>query len=315
MPRSGTTWIGKILDSHPDTLYRHEPDSWGALNAIPLMADLERSGEYEDRIRAFVGRLPDMNQTKISGSVPVFRKSYESRLAFMGRTLAIRGAKAVAKLTGECPVPRLVSRERRRGAIPVWKSIESVGRLGVVMRSVPGSRAVHIIRHPCGHIASVLAGEARRKFTADVAQSEDFGFFDALVGSRQSARYQLDSAAFRSMSPIERLAWRWVLMNEKAMDDLAEVSGGETLVYEDLCRAPLETAAAVFDRLGLAFDEQVQAFLADSTGSESGSYYGVHRKPLKAAYKWRDQLTPEQIQAIRAVVRDTAPGALYEGDY
>ena len=26
-PRSGTTWMAKIIDSHPQVLYRHEPDS------------------------------------------------------------------------------------------------------------------------------------------------------------------------------------------------------------------------------------------------------------------------------------------------
>ena len=38
MPRSGTTWIGKIFDSYPDTVYRHETDSSGRLNAVPLLA-------------------------------------------------------------------------------------------------------------------------------------------------------------------------------------------------------------------------------------------------------------------------------------
>ena len=27
MPRSGSTWVGNIFDSHPQTIYIHEPDS------------------------------------------------------------------------------------------------------------------------------------------------------------------------------------------------------------------------------------------------------------------------------------------------
>ena len=39
LPRSGTTWIGKIFDSHPRTLYLHEPDSAVPMNGIPLIAE------------------------------------------------------------------------------------------------------------------------------------------------------------------------------------------------------------------------------------------------------------------------------------
>ncbi len=54
MPRSGTTWLGKIFDSHPETLYRHEPDAWGRLNAMPLLAQpdqAERFRGYGQRLR------------------------------------------------------------------------------------------------------------------------------------------------------------------------------------------------------------------------------------------------------------------------
>src|SRR6185312_4530492 len=40
LPRSGTTWIGKLFDSHPDTLYRHEPDSVRRLS-MPLFPEKE----------------------------------------------------------------------------------------------------------------------------------------------------------------------------------------------------------------------------------------------------------------------------------
>jgi hypothetical protein len=26
LPRSGTSWLGKVFDSHPDVAYLHEPD-------------------------------------------------------------------------------------------------------------------------------------------------------------------------------------------------------------------------------------------------------------------------------------------------
>ena len=37
MPRSGTTWLGKIFDSHPDIIYLHEPDSEFRLKEVPLL--------------------------------------------------------------------------------------------------------------------------------------------------------------------------------------------------------------------------------------------------------------------------------------
>ena len=38
MPRPGTPWLGKVFDSQPATLYRHEPDSGGALDGVLPMS-------------------------------------------------------------------------------------------------------------------------------------------------------------------------------------------------------------------------------------------------------------------------------------
>lgn len=37
IPRSGTTWLGKLFDSHPDIVYLHEPDSQFRTNNVPLL--------------------------------------------------------------------------------------------------------------------------------------------------------------------------------------------------------------------------------------------------------------------------------------
>lgn len=61
MPRSGTTWVGKILDSHPGTVYRHEPDAGGTLNHVPWVIGREHPRSVGDALRGFAAGLLDVN--------------------------------------------------------------------------------------------------------------------------------------------------------------------------------------------------------------------------------------------------------------
>ena len=56
LPRSGTTWLGKIFDSHPDTLYWHEPDSVWRLPGS-LLPDVDGGEPDELALRAWLQRL------------------------------------------------------------------------------------------------------------------------------------------------------------------------------------------------------------------------------------------------------------------
>ena len=84
MPRSGTTWLGKIFDSHPLVLYRHEPDTWQRLADVPILADRATRPTYETRLRAFVDSLPAMRADRVCGKRPLFPKSYATRAAGFG---------------------------------------------------------------------------------------------------------------------------------------------------------------------------------------------------------------------------------------
>jgi len=312
LPRSGTTWAGKIFDSHPDTLYRHEPDSWSALAAIPLVAAREEAARHRETVRRFVRGLPGRRETKVAGSTPVFPKRYLAGWQQAWLRAGVLAAKGVARLRGECRVPPVPGASDLRSAPVVWKSIESIGRMGLLADVLPQARGVLLVRHPCGFIASVLRGERSRRFTSGTPASEDYGVLESLLTTHGARRRGLSLAYLRTLTPAERLAWRWLLFNEKAMEEVAADGRFAVVRYEDLCRDPEATAGAMFQRVGLALDPQTREFLAASTRSDRGGYFSVYKDSARAAEHWRHELDAETAERVREVVTGTLPGALYD---
>ncbi len=315
LPRSGTSWLGKIFDSHPDTLYRHEPDKLCKSREVPQVFPLGELGARREAVEEYLGRLLAVRTATVSGKLPLFPKSYYSRARFRLRKAALLAAKAWPRRLGEVQVPELVDgagdREGGRGGTRirlVWKSIQSVGRLGAFLRVLDRARAVLILRHPCGQIHSVLRGEAARRFEGGHPASESYRILQSLVETDQGRAHGLTLAALRAMHPIERLAWSWVLFNEKALADVAGIERCRVVVYEDLCRAPEEEARRLFAGCGLGWTEQSRRFLSESVGGDDDGYYSLTKRPLLAANRWREQLAGGAVEMIHAVARQSEVG-------
>lgn len=311
MPRSGTTWLGKVFDSHPETLYRHEPDSLGTLNVMPLLAAVAEIDRYRAIITDFASTLSNHRSPRVTGKLPLFPKSYYSPLTFQTRRLLLMSGKFSARFLGELPVPNLVNLNRPGQLHLVWKSIESLGRLGVIARVLEDCRAVHILRHPCGYAASVLRGEAQGRLGGGVSASEDYGILEMLINTEQGIKHGLSMELMHEIHPVERLAWRWVLFNEKAMDDLENLPGCTQVRYEDLCENPLEEYQRLFEFTDLPWHPQTERFIVQSTGNDSSTYYSVFKDPKKAANSWKDNLAAEDIDRVMRIVEGTRPGILY----
>lgn len=306
MPRSGTTWIGKIFDSHPQVLYRHEPDSWVKLAELPLYEEAGRHDEYANYLSGYADKLEDIHLPQVTTKLPLFPKQFSGPIRACGYRASVLMSNVVSRIRPSMVLPTLSSVSRSRSDFKVaWKSIESLGRLGVIKRCLPESKSVHIIRHPCGYIASVLKGEEGKQFVSSSRTSEDYDLFEKLLATDNGGRYDLSLENLKAMQPEERLAWRWLLVNEKAMKELEGVNNNLVLRYEDLCENPLQKSQELFSFAGLVWNDQTEKFVSSSVHNSKEGYYSVFKNPKEAAYKWRNYLSEEQQALIKGVVNNS----------
>ena len=318
MARSGTSWVGKIFDSHPLTLYKHEPDR--VMPDVPMAPRLDEAERFLIPVRRFFSRLRAVNQAQAAGSLPVFPKQYRSSIAQSIHKASVLSTAAAASFRLKLPVLQCVPAGSQEITV-VWKSIDSLGRLGVILRLIDNCRAIIITRHPCGSISSTLRGEAQRKFSSSVPPSEDYGIMQVFLESAVRNR-GLTLDHLRQFHPVERMAWIWVLMNEKAADETQAVDRCMNVRYEDVCRDPSGKVKELFAFCGLTPTAQTSNFIEASTlgvrpgrldrlTQDSHRYYSIFKDPIRAADRWKSEMKPEDIERVYRVLRQSDLIRLY----
>jgi hypothetical protein len=309
-PRSGTSWLGKILDSHPDVLYRHEPDTI-ARSDLPFLPEPEEVEALVPAARAYLDRLAGVRHPKVAGSQPQFAKSYRPAPAAALHRLAVAAGKGLELAGARLGLPLTPAIPDLAGRLPdgsaprlVIKSVSSLGRALLFARARPDATIVHILRHPCAQIASRLRG-ARLK-VMDTAT-----YVRSLAATTQARRLGFDLAALEALSLEEQMAAQWAILNQKVADELGEAPGCVPLDYDAFCTAPEPGARALLARLGLGWPEPTRAFVAASSTGDAPGYFSLMRRSLAETGKWRHELTQEQTGRILAIARRAPVGQRY----
>jgi hypothetical protein len=288
-PRSGTSWLGKIFDSHPDVLYRFEPDWF----------DPDEIVANPDRIRANMGRWIGNRDPRASGKRPFFPKSWQTGPARHLRAALVYAEAATGRIgLRSWPVPDLGGTSRARAVV---KSVRLRDGLGAFARVCPDGRAVLILRHPCGQIASLMRGARDGRF--DLAEpGTDMPFDEASTVAFATSR-GVGEAAFQCLPDAAKYAWSWREFSETAFGSIADRSNARVIVYEDLCARPIEATKALLSFAGLSWHAQTETFLAHSTSHDGAAgYYAVLRNSIAAAERWRTSMAPADQEAVRSVV-------------
>jgi len=288
-PRSGTSWLGKIFDSHPDVLYRFEPDWF----------DADEADTDSARIRANMARWLRNRDPRAAGKRPFFPKSWQTPPARLLRASLIYAEAAATRIgLSAWPAPDLGDIVRARAVI---KSVRLSEGLGVFARAVPEGRVLLIVRHPCGQIGSLMRGTRDGRF--ELAEPGTDMPFDEARTLAFAAGHGIDEGSFQRLPDAGKYAWSWREFNETALASIAHQANALVVVYEDLCARPMEEARRILEFAGLPWQAQTETFITRSTNyNGAAGYYAVLRNSVAAADRWRTEMHADDQAAVNTVV-------------
>lgn len=310
--RSGTSWLGKIFDSHPDVVYRHEPDLALWERRLPFFIPEADTDAHVAIAAEYVARLMHTPTFKASGLLPAFPKNYHMFGMRSLRTAIIQALRCVEAASGSermrsFPVPDLFKPGHHPPLRIVMKSVSAAGRARVFLKALPGMRLVFLLRHPCGQVAS-----ARRGFTQGKFAGGDPVLVQDVLSTPGAQRYGLTKDRLTALGNTELLAWHWATTNELVLDAISGHGNARFVLYEDLCADPIERARDLFSFTGLDWNPQTEDFIRRSTsfgGTER--YFSVLRNAVASANRWRTELSEQDQHVIMDVVAQTSLGRLW----
>jgi hypothetical protein len=246
---------------------------------------------------------------------PFFAKSWQSararhiRTAFAGAVSAASRLPAPVNALARVQIPDLMRCPAPRVAI---KSVRWSKGAATLVRTLPGSRTIFILRHPCGQVASVMRGNIQRQFDLKTAGTDMP--FDEAAAVHFAAAHGVDGPAFQALPDAAKYAWSWRAFNEPAYAALAAQPNVHVVLYEALCARPEAFARRILAFAGLDWNRQTANFVARSTDHQGeAGYYAVFRSAVAAAEAWRHTMPQADHVATRLVVA-TSPLARFWPD-
>jgi hypothetical protein len=286
-PRSGTTWVGKMLACAPGVGYIHEPFS-------PL-TDAGLAGRAFTHFLAYV---TDANQHLYDKKLErCFRFSYDWRQQVGG----VRSPRDVARTAVD---GWSFARWSRTGARPLVKDPIAVFSAPWLAQRF-GMDVVVTIRRPVAFVASFKRLGWRHDFGAMLADEQLMADrlhpFEADI--RRHAELPTDT--------VGEAVLLWRMIYATVHEYRQEHPGWRFVRQEDLAREPIAQFEGLYGSLHLTFGPDARAAVeSHSSSSNPDRLPRAHdtRLDSRASLEgWRSVLTPREVDQIREETADVAP--------
>lgn len=294
VPRSGTTWVGRVLRRTSGTCYVDEPDNETkepfalkaktSFGAFPMLSVGDRAGDLETLWgEAFAGRVRSAGKRDRVASFLLQR---------------VPGPAARSTTARHDPRPTTATRMVRRLARPPGR--DQIGKQ-LLVKSVYSALCLEWIVERWQPAVLVVKRHPYNVVSSWMTLGWDGHDLHSHPGVR--ARYveplglpHLDTGASR----IERLAWEVGLLEIAVDRALSEHPEWTVIRHEEMCGDPLNNFKRLCVALGLEWTDRAEAWLEASNAP--GEKLQVKRVATEEAERWRTRMTTDEIQTMEEVL-------------
>lgn len=300
--RAGSTWLGSIVNTHPEVAYRFEPfhrfKKFRTMQQIRAMLREDRFGPQDVSLlyRTLLPAHPLVEKP------PFFEKSNSPSLGRSKLWMAARGLPVLVPVFKWMYTPR--------GQPPVvFKDVTLEQHMKRFLERTE-VKVVYLVRHPCGVVNSELNGQEM-----GVMSNKRFTVLASLLEKHDRALAARYVPMLDRLTAAEKIALLWRHDTEVGVRAAANHPNAMVVVYEELCDRPHEVAAKVFAHFGLEFPRQTAEFLEQLVSADGGagrarepginSYFTVFRNPKSSMDKWKQSMATEDHQRVMAIAGES----------
>jgi hypothetical protein len=291
--RSGTTWLGSILDSYEKAEYFYEITNYPELDfGQPDLLKIKYPLTYGWNARpSWVA--------KAERRVAALRAKWGPDKAAAERTLRVFAHHDFVKDRPDVALYKIVTLYGF-----VSRRAELAERFGARLK------VVHLVRNPYAQIASELRIDARNPDRSKAHFRRRIG--QILEDSRLAPYHALARTALER-DWVFQMALVWRVSNEVLLDD--DLLDKRLVVYEALCADPLPVVADLFRYLGWGLSEQTVRYVKETSQisaseAESG-LFSVRKNAEQSMNRWRGELDEGSYAEASEAIGDSRLMALW----
>lgn len=288
-PRSGSTWIGRVLEVHPDTAYIHEPFNIGIKrDNSPFKFWME--GVFEEQSPRHLSTV----KTYFDGFYKVDKRFLKQEFK------AVKGISTLRDF-------RWKVKERNR-VTTVIKDPLAFFAIDWISKNISNTIII-TVRHP----AAVVASLKQKKWGYDFSQMLKQPIL--MEKYLDCYREEIEEFAKSEKSLVEQGALLWKCVYETNITLMQKHKYWLIVKNEDLSLDPLKEYERIFNYIKLPFDQKVKDYLVASTNAKSGEESLLVRDSKKNVGKWKSLLNEDEIAYIKSFTEEVWKNYYTEKDW